>query len=587
MGSFNTPEDVALLQQLQDTQSGAQAGALGPVGNIISGGAVGGRLIGRGAAGAFGYQDPMMAQAQKLQAARVDTENAGIDYSRDPVSYMNLAAKNLFKYGLYDQGMQVADKVKDLAQGQAAQAQAQKAGYDIYQQQRAEQAITNIWQQAKGDQDVATQLMVQNPNPLVQKRGLELQTGKYTVVAPGSGVLNNRTGQMVDGIDTTQPTDLSKEQARRTALQAALDGAKKNSQPQSYIDGLQKQLDESEDKIKLISQGTPKTAMDERAMKRLMGQQLISDFGLTPEQANAALSGNASSLVSGGMDPNKVNQIIAKTRQMQTETDQAILNQQHMVIDPVTNKPMYIQPLTVPPSITVGKAGATAGTNPSIPTNQVPTMDQGRKALDSGTEKKFTDIGNGLQQMNMFAKDFKPEYGGFGSELLGEGAIQLGRRVPDSKYADTANYWSSYRQWLTDVRAAKFGMTLTGYELKAFNQYTSNPSDSPAVIQNNMQRQFAIVNAAAQRELGALSVSGQNVKQGETLSGVKMLTKQPSDEPIVRPANQPDSITAQKIGGPTRDMRSGMNTMFQPGRVYTDAKGNKAMYNADGSWTPQ
>lgn len=577
MGAFDvTPEMVPYLQQQQDTQAGLNAGALGPTGAIISAGAVGGRLLGRGIGGAMGYQDPMQAQARRLQSAMHDTESSGIDFATDPVSYMGLASKNLFKYGLYDQGMAVADKVKEMAQGQLAGVQTQQANLTFQQQKGAEQTIANILQVTKGDEGAAAKLMRVNPNPLVQKRGEELDAKRY-VPLPEYGLLDQRTGNVVGG--TQGHTDLAKAQAYDDSLQAAMVEAKKGNAPQGYIDALQTKIDQSQDKLKLLSQGTPKTAMDERAMKRLMQQQLMSDFGLTPEQAGVALNGNTQSLIASGMDPQKVQQIVQKTRQMQTETDQAILNQQHMIIDPATQKPMYIQPLTVPPSISVGKAGAAAGTNPAIPTNQTPSMDGGRKSLDSGTEKKFTDMGNAIQQLDMLQKGFKDEYGGFLSKNAANVAIELGRRGVD-KWADTANFWQTYRQWGTDVRALKFGLTLTPAELKSFDSFTVNPSDSPALIKKNIQRQQDIIHSAAQRELGALNVSGQNVNQGETLSGVKMLTKEPQ-EPIVRPLNQAPVIQGSKIGRPD------MTPQFVVGKTYTDAQGNKAMYNRDGSWTPQ
>lgn len=540
MGMFDSPDMVPLYQQQQDTQNAMNAANL-PIG---SGGVyaanIAGNMIGRGVAGAMGYQDPMMQHAQRMQAAMKDTESSGIDYTKDPVSYMSLASKNLFRYGLYDQGMQVADKVKEMAQGQLAQVQTQQQTLTLQHQQGADQTIANILKATNGDEVAAAKLMRVNANPLVQKRGEELDAKRYIPV-PEYGLYDQRTGNTIGA--QSGHTDLAKAQSYDDSLQSAMSEAKKNNAPQNYIDALQTKIDQSQDKLRLLTQGTPKTAMDERAMKRLMTQQLIADFGLNQDQANVALSGNINSLIASGMAPNKAQQIIAKTRQMQTETDQAILNQQHMIIDPVTQKPMYIQPLQVPPSITVGKAGATAGTNPSIPTNQVPSMEGGRRPLDGGTEKKFSDIGNGLQQIDLLKNGFKDDYGGFVSKTAGDLAIEMGRRGV-TKWADTANFWQTYRQWGTDIRALKFGLTLTPAELKSFEGFTVNPSDSPDLIKKNIQKQEDLVNAAAQRELSGLNVSGQNVNQGEALSGVKMLTKgkmptptPPTDAPIVRPMN--------------------------------------------------
>jgi hypothetical protein len=193
-----------------------------------------------------------------------------------------------------------------------------------------------------------------------------------------------------------------------------------------------------------------------------------------------------------------------------------------MGIDPATGQAYHTQPLTVPASITAGQTGRPRA-------NVLPQMEGGRRPLDAGTEKKFTDIGSGFNQIKAITEGFKPAYGGFISETAAQLAIEGGRRgLPG--YEDMANFWQQYEQWITDMRAAKFGMTLTGYELQQFNKYRSKPSDAPKLIQENMQRQLEIVNGSAQRELKGLSVSGQNVRQGEALGGIKM-----GEEPIVKP----------------------------------------------------
>lgn len=538
MGAFGlTPEMVPLMQQQEDTAAGIQAGQLGPTGAIISAANVGGNMIGRGLAGAMGYQDPRIQQAQRFQAAMHETETSGLDFSKDPAGYMGLAAKNLMKYGLYDQGMHVVDKIKEMQQGQLAGVQTNVAIHNYNQQTEADKITANIMTAAQGDESKAAKAMRVSTNPLVRKAGEELDAKRFVPVG-ANGLYDTRQNSMVPGSDTVAQTELGKYQTQRESIRKAIADGKANGQPQAYLDGLQQNLEEADSKIKLLSEGTPKSAMDERAMKRLMSQQLVTEFGLTPDQAAMALNGNTKGLVSAGVDPRTVSAVIAKTQKMQAETDQAILNQQHMIIDPVTQKPMYIQPLQVPNSITVGKAGASAGNAPGVPVNQVPSMEGGRRPLDAGTEKKFSDMGSGLQQIDMLKNGFKDEYGGFVSKTAADLAIEMGRRGV-SKWADTADFWQTYRQWGTDIRALKFGLTLTPAELKSFESFTVNPSDSPTLIKRNIQKQEDLVNAAAQRELKGLNISGQNVKQGEALSGVTMITKQPVFAAPVKTPPQP------------------------------------------------
>lgn len=199
MGMFDlTPEMVPYQQQQQDTQAGLAAGALGPVGNIISAANVGGNMIGRGVAGGLGYQNPMMVRAKKLQAAYQDTQSNAPDFTVDPVGHFQAITKNLIKYGLYDEAMQAASKVKELSQASQEQAAAGKTNFETKQQQEAQQQISGIVQASKGDMQAASDAMLQHANPFVRKAGQEIVDNKYMVVAPGSTILSKRTGQMLE-----------------------------------------------------------------------------------------------------------------------------------------------------------------------------------------------------------------------------------------------------------------------------------------------------------------------------------------------------------------------------------------------------
>lgn len=211
MGMFDlTPDMVPLAQQAQDTQQATNAANM-PLGSgQVYAGSLAGNMIGRGiAGGALGYQDPRLAQAQKMQAAMKDTQALGIDFGADPVAYMTAASKNLFKYGLYEQGMTVADKIKELAQGQSAQATAAATNQKTMQEMHAERRIQQITSDATGptgyDQKAAVSMMMRDPNPAVQKRGVELakeyqalQIGKTISQAPGAKLYDTEAKKFID-----------------------------------------------------------------------------------------------------------------------------------------------------------------------------------------------------------------------------------------------------------------------------------------------------------------------------------------------------------------------------------------------------
>lgn len=200
-------------------------------------------------------------------------------------------------------------------------------------------------------------------------------------------------------------------------------------------------------------------------------------------------------------------------QQLEAETARAILEQQRMSIDPATMQPIWSQPLTVPPSISVGRS--TGKPTPNV----MPPLTGGRKPLDAGTEKEVAAMGDGRSQLNALSQEFNDDFGGFASETLGRGAVEIGRRIPGSPYEGMANWWQRYEQYITDVRAAKFGMTLTGYELQQFNRYRVNPGDTPKLIKENLRRQAEVLEGAMQRRLNSIARSGQNLQQAEALIG--------------------------------------------------------------------
>lgn len=490
MGMFGIdPEELALLQQQQDSQKAMQAAQL-PLGSGgVYASSIAGNMLGRGIAGALGYQDPRMEQAMKIKKAMEDTNASGIDYAKDPIGYMSVGARNLMSAGLYEQAMAMNDKIAEAKKGKLAEAQIQHLGLQnrqIESELNAPQKMQAAWEEAFGN-------------------------GGNTGFGGASGSDTNAVEVKAKRLPTTLNSENWFKFSAALLNRGLAKEAEQAAQKGVAIEGM--------NDVKFQQVGNELIGTNKRGeeVTRIKGDGTASNAHTTQAERSMATLRNLQLQVDGGKP-------LTKEQQLEAESARNLLEQQRPVIDPISGKLMLSQPIEVPKGITVGGASKQRG-------NVLPSLSGGRKPLDAGTEKKFTDIGSGLSQIDRFTNDFKPEFGGFVSETVAEGAIQAGRRGIIPKYEGMANFWQEYRQWLTDMRAAKFGMTLTGYELQAFKQYTSNPGDSPDIIKRNMTRQLEIIHKAADRELKALDVSGQNVKQGEALSGKQL------DEPIVRPVN--------------------------------------------------
>lgn len=262
---------------------------------------------------------------------------------------------------------------------------------------------------------------------------------------------------------------------------------------------------------------------------------------------------------------------------LQAQSARALLSRQQMSIDPFTGKPYMERPLTIPPSLSVGAVGGNAGVpsvagpavsgstqpraaSPGVPVNQLPSMEGGRKPIDADTEKKLVSSASVLSQAQTLLNSFKPEFSGFVSDALAGAAIESGRRL-GGPYQQTAEFWQQYEQWATDMRAEKFGLSLTGNEKAQFDKYRAKPSDKPEVARTNMERQLKIVNAAIDRQMTALGKAGYNVEQAKALVG----DSPQQSAPTVRESNSiPDASTVK------------------PGTIVKDAKTGKPLYRSNG-----
>lgn len=215
--------------------------------------------------------------------------------------------------------------------------------------------------------------------------------------------------------------------------------------------------------------------------------------------------------------------------QLDVEAATAMLERQSMMIDPVTNKPMFNQPITIPSSMKPKYGTVSAG---GKAVNTVPSTSGGRKPLDQGTETKLTKLGEGVSQLISIDKMFKPEFVGFGAETAGKAALALDRRTGMGN-PDRADWHQRYEQWASDVRAEKFGLSLTGNELENFEKYKVRLSDTPTVAKQNIKRQMEVVRNSVKRQRDAIKSSGQNPEQADALIGrdaIKSLEQTPAQD---------------------------------------------------------
>ena len=275
--------------------------------------------------------------------------------------------------------------------------------------------------------------------------------------------------------------------------------------------------------------------------------QRSSGFGTQTERAFKGLA-SAQRKVNSGVP-------LTEEEELDAQVYRAVLSQERVVTDPVTQQSQLMKPITIPSSITVGIPRAAVSETPSttapaqasdaafipgprpMPTSPgAPPQNAPRKALDQPSEKELQGLNDASQQMQNLFSEFQPSYGGWALDSLAEGALALGRRLPEplldrfkqKGLVDQANWWQKYYNWSNDIRAAKFGLTLTGNELTAFNKANAKPSDTPEQIQAALKTQFEIMANKQRNRIAGLRAGGYNPEQIDQTAGP---TRQAFDTP--------------------------------------------------------
>jgi hypothetical protein len=135
-------------------------------------------------------------------------------------------------------------------------------------------------------------------------------------------------------------------------------------------------------------------------------------------------------------------------------------------------------------------AGAVAGASAAF---RRPYQDLSAKEVES-----LSNLSGQFQGVQRLIGNFKTDFVGFGSDVLGNVATEYRRRFGDEK--GMVRWHQDYRDFIADVRRERFGASLTGTEKEDFERLIITPATNPQVAQDNLARQLQIVNGAAERQ---------------------------------------------------------------------------------------
>jgi len=331
-------------------------------------------------------------------------------------------------------------------------------------------------------------------------------TGHYGAAGPAIG----RGGQI--GLGTyLQQSQQEIENTRRDALAKAAE-VKWQQQAESLKE-VARHNRSMEDKSKYMVVGP--------------GQMLTADgkevFTNTNEKPGGTQYERALEILRSAELKHRRGEQLTPEEQLHAQDSAALLSRQQMYQDTRTGQWFIQPPMDISHYQSVAKVPPGGAHLASVPGLAVPNAPgAGRIALDAGTEKEMQGLGDARAQLNNLIPQFKDEYGGFSLDAAGQLAIEAGRRLPEGTLGanpDLANWWQSYYNWSNDVRAAKFGLTLTGNELTAFERATPKPGDDPKIIRRALAKQLAILEEKGKRRIDSIKAGGGNVPQAEALYG--------------------------------------------------------------------
>jgi hypothetical protein len=162
--------------------------------------------------------------------------------------------------------------------------------------------------------------------------------------------------------------------------------------------------------------------------------------------------------------------------------------------------------------------------------------------------KDLTDV-IGLDSLSVglrkLEQNFKPEYAGLG--IFGFGAelqYEAMRRLGNEEGQKAIQWWSEYNRLQAPNRHALFGATLTGNELKNYQEFTAKKSDNPNVVLNQVKDQLAYTDGLSRQRKRSYESAGYTVPKPDEAPDFSNTYGQPT------PPTTPGS-TMPEAGGAT------------------------------------
>jgi len=138
------------------------------------------------------------------------------------------------------------------------------------------------------------------------------------------------------------------------------------------------------------------------------------------------------------------------------------------------------------------------------------------KVLPPATVEKLTKKAETLDQLKNLNSTFKPEFGGFVSDVAGDTAKWLASRGEGKD--DISSWWRGYNDYAQYVRHELYGSAFTATEKQAWDATNITPGMNPEKIKENLDRRQKIIDSGLKRQVKALEKAGYKASDlGEPL----------------------------------------------------------------------
>jgi len=140
------------------------------------------------------------------------------------------------------------------------------------------------------------------------------------------------------------------------------------------------------------------------------------------------------------------------------------------------------------------------------------------KQIPLPSMEKLAKQSNGVSDISNLSSSFKTSYVGFGSDLLGKGAITIALRSSDPKSIEFGQWWQTYQNQVNQIRNDLFGAALTNSEKAEFDRAIVTPGMSGPQAQANLERQASAAQRAFEKITKAAAAGGYSKSALEALS---------------------------------------------------------------------